>query len=257
MQDNHSEKRSRLARDVLRLSRNRLLVSLRFLDAALSRLTWLETEAIPFGTDGKLLAYDPRHILLGYKAERTLPVRNYLHSVLHCVFRHNFIHSLANRTLWDLACDIAVEPEFYFMIASVINGFFQKVVQFVMVPDVKLFHQGAVCVCKRDRRYIAVIDGRQMNAACVDQARSERDPFRGIMVSADNKHVQFPFREAPEEIIEQFHSFRRWNRLVIYVAGDDDRVRLCPVRHVQYLPQDKALILEHAEFIHALAQMQV
>ncbi len=109
MQDNQSEKRSRLARDVLRLSRNRLLVSLRFLDMSLSRLQQVETEFIRFGTDGKVLAYDPRHVLLGYKEDRALPARDYLHSVLHCVYRHNFIHTLTDHTLWDLACDIAVE----------------------------------------------------------------------------------------------------------------------------------------------------
>lgn len=109
MNPNDLEKRSRLAKDVLRLARNRLLVSMRYLDAALSRLSEVETDVIPFGTDGKVLAYDPRHVLLGYKAERSAPVRDYLHCVLHCVYRHNFIHTLIDRTLWDLACDIAVE----------------------------------------------------------------------------------------------------------------------------------------------------
>ena len=107
--DEQREKRSRLARDVLRLSRNQILVNLRFLDAALSRLTPVETEAVPFATDGQYLAYDPRHVLLGYKADRAAPVRDYLHAVLHCVYRHMFVHSLVDQAAWDLACDIAVE----------------------------------------------------------------------------------------------------------------------------------------------------
>ena len=107
--DEQVEKRSRLAKDVLRLSRNQLLVNLRFLDAALSRLTPVETVAVPFATDGQYLAYDPRHVLLGYKADRAAPVRDYLHAVLHCVYRHMFVHSLVDQAAWDLACDIAVE----------------------------------------------------------------------------------------------------------------------------------------------------
>ncbi len=108
MEDNRT-KRNKLAREVLRLSRNQLLVDLRFLDAALSRLEWVETEAVPFSTDGRYLAYDPRFVLRGYKSNRAEPVRNYLHAVLHCIYRHNFVHTLNDTTLWDLACDIAVE----------------------------------------------------------------------------------------------------------------------------------------------------
>ncbi len=107
--DDQNEKRSRLARDVLRLSRNQILVNLRFLDAALSRLTPVETDAVSFATDGQYLAYDPRYVLLGYKADRAAPVRDYLHAVLHCVYRHMFVHSLVDQAAWDLACDIAVE----------------------------------------------------------------------------------------------------------------------------------------------------
>lgn len=32
-----------------------------------------------------------------------------MHIVLHCVFRHMFIHTLVDHTAWDLACDVAVE----------------------------------------------------------------------------------------------------------------------------------------------------
>lgn len=97
----------KLAREILLLSRNTLLVNLRFLDAALSRLTpvpWL-----CLCTDGRALGYDPRALLLSYKAERAEPVRSYLHVVLHCVFRHTFVHGLVDHLRWDLACDIAVE----------------------------------------------------------------------------------------------------------------------------------------------------
>ena len=44
MNDEQLEKRNKLASDVLRLSRNTLLVNLRFLDAALNQLEPLEVE---------------------------------------------------------------------------------------------------------------------------------------------------------------------------------------------------------------------
>ncbi len=93
----------------MRLSRNTLLVNLRFLDMALSRLKPVATDLTTLCTDGEYLAYDPMFILRRYKQEKEVPVRDYLHVVFHCVFRHMYIHSLMNQTVWDLACDIAVE----------------------------------------------------------------------------------------------------------------------------------------------------
>ncbi|NBI69047.1 metallopeptidase [Pseudoflavonifractor sp. 60] len=95
------------------LSRNTLLVNLRFLDAALSQFA-LTPAPLPFATDGQNLYYDPRHVLLCYQEEKEASVRNYLHLVMHCVFRHMYVHTLVDQALWDLSCDIAVE--------EVING---------------------------------------------------------------------------------------------------------------------------------------
>ena len=103
------EKRLQLAREVLNLSRNTLLVHLRFLDMALSRLRPVATDLAELATDGQYLAYDPGFVLRRYKQAKEIPVRDYLHVVLHCVFRHMYIHSLPDQSCWDLACDIAVE----------------------------------------------------------------------------------------------------------------------------------------------------
>lgn len=97
-----------LAREVLLLSRNTLLVNLRFMDAALSQFQLVPSD-LPLGTDGHRLCFAPRHVLLRYREEREAVTRDYLHLVFHCVFRHMFIHSLVDRVLWDLSCDIAVE----------------------------------------------------------------------------------------------------------------------------------------------------
>ncbi|MBR2366350.1 MAG: metallopeptidase, partial [Oscillospiraceae bacterium] len=103
------EKRNKLAKDVLILSRNTLLVNLRFLDAALSQFELIPIEESSLLTDGKHILYNPRHILENYKTAKEIPVRDYLHIVMHCVFRHMYMHPTLNRSYWDLACDIAVE----------------------------------------------------------------------------------------------------------------------------------------------------
>lgn len=96
-----------LAEDILTLSRNTLLVNLRFLDAAVSRFAPEPGEKL--ATDGQTLYYEPMVLLRSYRAEHAAPVRDYLHLVLHCVFCHMYRRGHERAELWDLACDIAVE----------------------------------------------------------------------------------------------------------------------------------------------------
>ena len=105
----NQEKRDKLAKDVLLLSRNTLLVNLRFLDAALSQFELVPIKESTLLTDGAHILYNPSHVLKSYRAGREIPVRDYLHMVMHCVFRHMYMDPKLNRPYWDLACDIAVE----------------------------------------------------------------------------------------------------------------------------------------------------
>lgn len=98
-----------IAQDVLRLSRNTLLVNLRFLDMALSQFTLIPIRQSTLLTDGEHILYNPKHVLECYRTGKEIPVRDYLHMVMHCVFRHMYMDPTLNRTYWDLACDIAVE----------------------------------------------------------------------------------------------------------------------------------------------------
>ena len=102
-------KLNNLAREVLILSRNTLLVNLRFLDMALSQFEFFPIEDSTLLTDGKHILYNPRHVLECYKTAKEIPVRDYLHIVMHCVFRHMYMDPSLDRVYWDLACDIAVE----------------------------------------------------------------------------------------------------------------------------------------------------
>ncbi len=96
------------------LSRNTLLVNFRFLDAALSQFSFVPREDESLMTDGEHLIYGAKHVLNLFKAQQEQTNRDYLHMVLHCIYRHMFAQASMDRTLWDLACDIAVE--------NVING---------------------------------------------------------------------------------------------------------------------------------------
>ena len=82
-----------LAREVLILSRNTLLVKLRFLDSALSQFKFVPYKGT-LATDGRHLCYDSVEILKRYKNEKEVLVRDYLHLVMHCVFRHIFMSKI-------------------------------------------------------------------------------------------------------------------------------------------------------------------
>ena len=106
----------KIALQILTLTRNGLFVSLRFMDVALCQFDYISSEYtdLPFeirstATTGEHMIYDPRYIIQQYMRDRKALSRDYLHIVLHCVFRHPFVSTRLNREYWDLACDIAVE----------------------------------------------------------------------------------------------------------------------------------------------------
>ena len=108
-QNKQQEKIEKLAREIIDLCRSSLIVNLRFIDMAVSRLTLLPQGTERTATDGEHYFYNPIHILRSYKKARELPIRRYLHTVFHCIYRHMFIGTLKDNRLWNLACDIAVE----------------------------------------------------------------------------------------------------------------------------------------------------
>lgn len=105
-----SEQINKLAYDIMRLSGNTLIVHLRFLDSAMSLLHLVRVDDTGFvATDGRHILYDPVTVLKMYKSSNELVTRNYLHMLMHCVFRHNMVGTLVDRDAWGLACDMAVE----------------------------------------------------------------------------------------------------------------------------------------------------
>ena len=99
-----------LAGEVMRLAHDGILINMRFLDVALSKLKTVcreQTGAHLF--DGSTLYYDPAHLLLQYQTAPHYAARLYLHTLLHCIFYHGRTTDKMNRAYWDLATDIAVE----------------------------------------------------------------------------------------------------------------------------------------------------
>lgn len=111
MEQEKKEKIEKVAAEIIQMSKNRLLVNMRFMDMSLNQFRIApKPEVTPFSAcDGDLYIYNPIHILNAYQLDENYPTRNFLHSVLHCVFKHFFVNTLVNQAMWDLACDIAVE----------------------------------------------------------------------------------------------------------------------------------------------------
>ncbi len=97
-----------LALDVLKLSRNTLLVNLRFLDMALSQFEMVNM-LDSLAANGKYIFYNPLYVLQRYKNDKNQITRDYIHMVFHCVFHHAFVNTLVDKDYWNLACDIATE----------------------------------------------------------------------------------------------------------------------------------------------------
>lgn len=100
-----------LAKEVMKLSRDTVLINLRFLDSAISRLSYLQIDKVSgIFTQGSHVIYNPIYIIECFEKESELPVRDFLHSLFHCIFRHMYVDiKNINIEYWDLACDIAVE----------------------------------------------------------------------------------------------------------------------------------------------------
>lgn len=104
------ERYEALAREVLDECRKSLMMSMRFLNAALWQLP---PERAPLArslaTNGKVLRFDPERVIDRYKVDDSELVRDYLHMILHCVFHQPFDTRHPEYAAWSLASDIAVE----------------------------------------------------------------------------------------------------------------------------------------------------
>ena len=108
MSESIDEKKQRLAREIMSLSTAALLLNMRFFARAVNRLALTPT-GDSFACDGRRLIYDPDRVLARYKSGERLPLHDYMHVLMHCVFRHFSLGDRLERKYWDLSCDIAAE----------------------------------------------------------------------------------------------------------------------------------------------------
>ena len=99
-----------VAGEVMEECRKELMMRFRFFSAALWRMPHeIEPEVPPVATDGEKLYFEPLGAIYTYRREPSRLVRTYLHSILHCIFRHPFETGNFSPRAWSLACDILVE----------------------------------------------------------------------------------------------------------------------------------------------------
>ncbi len=106
------ERARKLALDVIDECRVQLMLKFRFLDLALWRM---ESEATSvqaryaLATDGQRVYFEPFTVLGRFDASFNEMVRDYLHLVMHCIFRHPFDKLHDRHEAWWLACDVIAE----------------------------------------------------------------------------------------------------------------------------------------------------
>ena len=98
-----------LSCELLDYAKETLLVALRFLEPAISRLECTSAPGSLFATDGAAIYYDPERTVRAFSEEPARLSRDVLHMTMHCLFRHPFSNAAFRPALWDLACDMAVE----------------------------------------------------------------------------------------------------------------------------------------------------
>ncbi|MCI8737742.1 MAG: hypothetical protein HFI11_12390 [Lachnospiraceae bacterium] len=110
MTKEQQQKAAYLAQEVLRLSRDSIIMNMRFLDAALSAMRPVSQPGLKgVAADGESFRYDDAFVLRRYKGEPAYIARCCLHSLLHLVFYHPFRYGEVETKYWDIAADIAVE----------------------------------------------------------------------------------------------------------------------------------------------------
>ena len=106
------ERAAKLACEAVDECRVQLMLKFRFLDLALWRMplepVYLRTR-YPLATDAHAVFLEPEAVFARFEESFDEMVRDYLHLVLHCIFRHPFDRQHEQHPAWWLACDVLVE----------------------------------------------------------------------------------------------------------------------------------------------------
>ena len=106
------QKEEQLAKEILEECRVQLMLKFRFLDLALWKMD-LEplhnSPRMPAGTDAEKVYFDAARVNARFSESFNELVRDHLHTVLHCIFRHPFDELHRKEDVWWLVCDIIAE----------------------------------------------------------------------------------------------------------------------------------------------------
>lgn len=104
------DRKEQLATDILKLTRLRLQMKLPVMSGALLLPEWkYRNDGKSTGTDGICLYWNPEEVLRWFHDAPIQVERRYLHLVLHCLYLHPLREPAAEKTIWNLACDLMTE----------------------------------------------------------------------------------------------------------------------------------------------------
>lgn len=117
--NNIKQKLEQTGKSILAYSRNEIYLSMRFMDIALSKLSWeMNLSTTSIGMDGEKILFNPRYLINLYREDDVLVNRVYMHMLLHGLFGHAYHGGGRNEEYWHLSCDIAVASILYSMPAK-------------------------------------------------------------------------------------------------------------------------------------------
>jgi predicted metal-dependent peptidase len=110
--DNRFGRAKHIAVEIAEEARVQLMMKFRFLDVAVWKMELRPVMALgryTFATDGTHVYYEPYTVIGRFDASFDEVVRDYLHVVMHCLFRHPYDATRTRTDAWWLACDVLAE----------------------------------------------------------------------------------------------------------------------------------------------------
>lgn len=153
-QDEKKAEYQEVADRIMLFARDQIMVSLRFLDRALFRMPMVPADTVAtYGVNGRVIYYNPEHVIRSFKEEPNRCTRAFLHMLLHCIFSHPFHYEKMDRACWDFACDVAVE----------------KAILDLKLPEVRLTEDGKQeKVMKRLEEHVPVLTAEKIYRFLLD-----------------------------------------------------------------------------------------
>ena len=110
--ENRFGRAKHLAREIVEEARVQLMMKFRFLDVAVWKMELrpvLAQGRNALATDGSRVYFEPYTVIGRFDVGFAEVVRDYLHAVMHCLFRHPYDTTRSNTDAWWLACDVLAE----------------------------------------------------------------------------------------------------------------------------------------------------